>query len=132
MRRPSTKIKKLKRNKGKIKFKSKNQGCTSGKFAGINLEFSLLYYSLVFLFILWTWGCIWWLKLRCLFFFRNLWTKFTYGWVINNLDGFLTKFICCCVFTIAFWFDKAYFYLLLRLTTHLMIQGKKEPQNGIS
>ena len=97
---------------------------------GNQLEFSLSYSSLVILFILWTWGYIWWLKLCCLFFFCILWTKFTCVWVTNNFNGFLTDYICCCMFIIAFCFDSTYLHSLFQL--EILTRQPKRGVNWVS
>ena len=86
--------------------------------------------SLVFLYSIYSWGCVWWQKLYSLFFFWKSWTKFIYGWVINNIDVLLIEYICCYMFAVAFCFDSIYFYSLFRLITHLMILAKKKPQRA--
>ena len=123
---------KKQRNKRKTRFKREIEGYTRGEFAEINQELSHSYFSLVFLFNIYSWGCVSWLKLCSLFFFCKPWTKFICGWVINNLDGLLTEYMCCCVFAVAVCFDSIYFYSLFRLITHLIIQVRREPQKGLS
>ena len=125
---PSPKEKKIQRNERKTWFKRETKGWTRGEFAEINWELSPSYYSLVFLFSIYSQRCVLWLKPCSLFFFYKSWTKFICGWVINNLDGLLTEYMCRCIFTVAFCFDSIYFYSLFRLITHLMILAKKGPQ----
>ena len=139
--------KKPKRNKGNTKFESKNQSCTSRELTGINwipvvlilLLISCLFFDmrvylsaepLLFSFFCKLLTC--WLNLCCLVSFNKLWANNICGWVINNLNEFLTKFKCCYMFTIAFCCDSSYLKSLFRLPTHLIIQVRKEPQNGLS
>ena len=102
------------------------------KIAEINWELNPSYPSLIFVFSIYSWGCVSWSKLCSLFFFCKSWTKFICGWVINNLDGLLTENMSWCMFAVAFCFDRIYFYSLFRLITHLMILAKEEPQKGLS
>ena len=60
---------KTQRNKRKTRFKREINGCTRGKIAEINWEFNPSYPSLVFVFSIYSWGCVSWLKLCSLFFF---------------------------------------------------------------
>ena len=123
---------KTKRNKRKIRFKREIKGYARKKITEINWELNPSYSSLVFVFSIYSWGCVSWSKLSCLFFFCKSWIKFIYNWVINNLDSLLTENMCCCMFAIAFYFDSIYFYSLFRLITHLIIQVRREPQKDLS
>ena len=123
---------KTQRNKRKTRFNREIKGCTKGELAKINWELNPSYSSLVFSFSIYLWGCVSWLKLCSLFFCYKPWTKFIYGSVINNLDGLLTEYMYCCMFTVADYFDSIYFYSLFWLITHLIMQVRRVPQKGQS
>ena len=123
---------KTQRNKRKTRLKREIKGCTRGEFTEINWELNHSYSSLAFSFSIYLWGCVSWLKLCSLFFFYKPWTKFICSWVINNLDGLLTEYMCCCMFAVAVCFDSIYVYSLFQLITHLIIQVRREQQNGLS
>ena len=88
-------------NKRKTRFKREIKGCTREEIVKINWEFNPSYSSLIFVFSIYSRGCVSWPKPCSLFFFCKSWTKFICSCVINNLDDLLTGNISCC--SILFW-----------------------------